>query len=276
MLAAIPFLGGFRSRLNAAIILAILAPLFLAALTLTMAGDRMTATTAYTLLAFALMAGVALALWVVHRMLAPLDIAVETIDAFIDQQPVPKVEVTGSDEAAQLIRGVQSLVSRLKTQNAQIHTLGERDDLTGLYQRRPGRSAAQALIDGAPKRGRSVRLYYVDIDRFREINAERGPGFGDTVLKVVGARLLRAVGDNGIAIRWGADEFVVVHVDLPETLAAVADLVRRPMVVKGLDLPLTVAVGYAETVTREPFEALIARAMTSTGPPPAAMERDPD
>ncbi|NDP43865.1 MAG: GGDEF domain-containing protein, partial [Aromatoleum sp.] len=259
MLAGIPFLDSYRSRLYAAIIVAILAPLFPTALAVTMAADRMTTTTAFTLLALALIVGVALALWALHRMLAPLDIAVETIDAFIDQKPLPKVEVTGSDEAAQLIRGVQSLVSRLKTQNEQIRTLGERDDLTGLYQRRPGRSAAQALIEGAPKHGRTVRLYYVDIDRFGEINASRGPGFGDTVLKAVGARLARAAGDNGVAIRWGAAEFVVVHADLPESLAAVADLVRRPMVVKGLDLPVTVAVGHAETTTRESFEALLAR-----------------
>ena len=273
MLAAVPFVESYRSRLFLVVIVAILAPLFLATLTVTLLAERITAVAAFTALALAVVVGVALALWALRLLLVPLDIAVETIDAFIDQRALPKVEITGSDEAAQLIRGVQSLVSRLKTQERQIRTLGERDDLTGLYQRRPGRTAAQALIDAAPKRGRTVRLYYIDIDRFREINATRGPGFGDTVLKVVGARLARAIGDDGLAIRWGADEFVVVHVGLPETLAAVADLVRRPMVVKGLELPVTVTVGVAQTTSREPFENLLSRALAALGESPAPDER---
>ena len=158
-------------------------------------------------------------------------------------------------------------MSRLKTQDERIRKLVERDELTGLYQRRTGKSLAQALIEGAPKRGRTIRLYYVDVDRLRAINANRGLGFGDTVLKAVGARLERAVGEDGVAIRWGGDEFVVVHAGLTDTLAGVAADVGRPIVVKGFDLPVTVAVGRAETTSREPFEALVARAMAAVGVP---------
>ena len=94
------------------------------------------------------------------------------------------------------------------------------------------------------------------------------------MLKVVAARLARAVGDNGLAIRWGGDEFVVVHVDLPDALPAVADALARPLVVKGLDLPVTLACAHTQTATREALETLIARAQASVGAAPSAPAGD--
>ncbi|MEP7182775.1 MAG: GGDEF domain-containing protein [Betaproteobacteria bacterium] len=276
MLAGFAWLPTYRAQVCAAVVVAMAAPLSIVALVFVLAADRMTVTTAFVLLTLAVGVGTGLALWAIHRLLAPIDVAIETIDAFVDQRSLPKAEVTGSDEAAQLLRGVQSLVSRLKTQDERIRKLAERDELTGVYQRRAGRSLAQALIEGAPKRGRTVRLYYVDVDRFRAINELRGPGYGDVVLKAVGARLERAVGEDGVAIRWGGDEFVVLHVALPDALAAVADHVARPIVVKGFDLPVTVKIGRAETTSREPFESLVARAVAACGAPPPPEKFEPE
>lgn len=53
-------------------------------------------------------------------------------------------------------------------------------------------------------------VYQLDIDHFKRINDDFGHDSGDRVLKEVGKRLREYVGENGIVVRNGGEEFVVV------------------------------------------------------------------
>lgn len=53
-------------------------------------------------------------------------------------------------------------------------------------------------------------VFQLDIDHFKRINDDYGHDAGDKVLKEVGLRLREYIGDNGIVIRNGGEEFVVV------------------------------------------------------------------
>ncbi len=83
------------------------------------------------------------------------------------------------------------------------------DDLSGLFNRRFLDDALRLRFSrGSPETRRSS-LIMIDIDRFREINAEFGSAAGDAVIANIGAAFGRAVGEPGIAARLSGDEFAV-------------------------------------------------------------------
>ena len=50
----------------------------------------------------------------------------------------------------------------------------------------------------------------VDLDHFKEVNDRFGHAAGDLVLRQIRDRLLHAVRDNDIVVRWGGEEFLLV------------------------------------------------------------------
>lgn len=70
-------------------------------------------------------------------------------------------------------------------------------------------------------------IYLVDIDHFKLINDDFGHYYGDLVLGQVGRTLRSAVGHNGIVIRHGGEEFIiVVCLSYPMNFAALAEKMR--------------------------------------------------
>src|SRR5664280_1467556 len=92
------------------------------------------------------------------------------------------------------------------------------DELTGL----PGRvllylQLEKALV-GAARRGTAVAVFFIDLDRFKDINDVLGHAAGDAVLSEVAARLTSVLCGNDIVARPSGDEFVVVGGDPPSGL----------------------------------------------------------
>jgi diguanylate cyclase (GGDEF)-like protein len=83
------------------------------------------------------------------------------------------------------------------------------DFLTGL----PNRRAFVAALDSATaERPGRFSLAILDLDRFKAVNDTFGHVIGDRLLVEVAARLVRAVGDQGMVARLGGDEFgVLLH-----------------------------------------------------------------
>ncbi|MBP3422078.1 MAG: diguanylate cyclase [Lachnospiraceae bacterium] len=91
------------------------------------------------------------------------------------------------------------------------------DPLTGLYNRRAGRSELSGYIDRAerdPKMAVTVALG--DIDYFKKVNDTYGHECGDMVLVTVSEMMKRYLKDKGICSRWGGEEFLLVYKCEPE------------------------------------------------------------
>ena len=54
-------------------------------------------------------------------------------------------------------------------------------------------------------------VFMIDIDHFKSVNDDYGHATGDIVLKSVGKLLRECVGDNGVVVRNGGEEFVIVY-----------------------------------------------------------------
>jgi len=70
-------------------------------------------------------------------------------------------------------------------------------------------------------------IYLVDIDHFKTINDDFGHYYGDLVLGQVGRTLRSTVGHNGIVIRHGGEEFlIIVCLSYPMKFSALAEKLR--------------------------------------------------
>jgi diguanylate cyclase (GGDEF)-like protein len=133
---------------------------------------------------------------------------------------------------------------------ARIHQLAFYDPITELpnrvlFQQR----AAEIFAEPASDRG-LFAIHYLDLDGFKTVNDTLGHHVGDQLLKQVGLRLRRCVGENNLVARLGGDEFAVLQRSaskrevrrLANQLISVVD---QPFELPGHTVNVRISVGFA-------------------------------
>jgi len=127
----------------------------------------------------------------------------------------------------------------------------QRDQLTGLLNRRLLRDRLRHAMDRARRNGRLVALLLLNINRFKEVNDALGYEAGDILLHQAGGAIRRCLRDCDTVARWGGDEFVALLEDLGSQADAqlvadkILDRFTAPLSVAGHDCYVTLAVGIA-------------------------------
>jgi diguanylate cyclase (GGDEF)-like protein len=106
--------------------------------------------------------------------------------------------------------GSGSDLTERRRADAEITRLALFDGLTGLANRQRMRLSLDQMLNQPTGTYRSTSLLLLDLDRFKAVNDTMGHQSGDALLKQVGQRLQRAVGEAGLVGRLGGDEFQVV------------------------------------------------------------------
>lgn len=260
LLASLPALGSYRAKFAAVAAAGFFAPAFLLVLVIVLGANRLGLLTIVALVVLFAVLGFALVVRAIDRLLVPLDVAEAAVDDLAFGRGVTRVDVPGSDTAAQVLRGVQGLAQRVQREAQGSRTRGERDELTGALNRSVGRERAQQMIDGETRRGRCVRIVVADVVDFAAFNARHGSGHGDAMLKVIAARIARVAGEDAVVVRWGGDAFLIAQSGPPDDMPDAQDGFGRPIVVKGADEPLHLVLGAAQSASRVPLDQLVAEA----------------
>jgi two-component system cell cycle response regulator len=101
------------------------------------------------------------------------------------------------------------------------------DPLTGLHNHRYFHERLKELQDQPVDRRAPASLLFCDLDRFKDVNDQRGHLAGDRALRRVAQVLQEAVRGADVAARYGGDEFALLLVDTAaEAALAVAERVR--------------------------------------------------
>jgi len=107
-------------------------------------------------------------------------------------------------------------ISERKIAEARNIRMAYYDYLTGLSNRRKFQEEFNQKLASAGRYGYQLALFYLDLDRFKEINDTSGHEAGDNFLKMVANALRETVRSTDFLCRLGGDEFTLLmpHADL--------------------------------------------------------------
>ncbi len=205
---------------------------------------------------------------------APVDVLEKTHGMLTVDNPFTGRPVGKRDAAllglfsSQVGLAIENLLLQKQTQK--LRSLAERDELTGVNNRRNLWALFQRELDRSRRYGSVLSVAMVDIDFFKSFNDTYGHQAGDEVLRTIAQVLVAASREIDIIGRYGGEEFVGL---LPETTleqaTIYAERLRSRVEMRGQDLrtrfpktrPLTISVGVTQAVPQagDDVERIIAR-----------------
>jgi diguanylate cyclase (GGDEF)-like protein len=150
---------------------------------------------------------------------------------------------------------------------ADLRHLAYHDELTGLANRTLLQERVALALAGLEGSGRSVALFFGDLDGFKAVNDSLGHHVGDSVLTRVAAIITANVRPGDTVARMGGDEFAVLMPDVRDEAVAV-DIAQR--VVRALDDSL----GYEGS--QSGISMSVGLAITDSGATPAELIGEAD
>ena len=138
-----------------------------------------------------------------------------------------------------------------------LHYQAHHDALTGLPNRTYFMQSLQGCIERSTQEGLGFALFFIDLDKFKDINDSLGHEVGDIVLKIIAQRLQEIVQGKDILARLSGDEFTVImaniqHDNDAEILAKdILSLLKQPVEINGEQLYVSGSIG----ITRYPDHA---------------------
>lgn len=165
-----------------------------------------------------------------------------------------------------LARTLGRPISRSVRELARAARQADRDELTGLANRRGFNDGLQTELSRASRQGTPLALLIVDLDNFKRVNDTYGHHGGDAALATFAEVLRQETRDIDVPARYGGEEFAVI---LPATDTAsahsIAERIRltlesREIVSGHQRFSVTASFGIAAALAPEDGAALVARA----------------
>lgn len=144
-----------------------------------------------------------------------------------------------------------------------LHNQANRDDLTGLFNRRGIRNVVEHELHRVNRDRTELCLVLCDVDFFKRINDSHGHDIGDLALKKVAQTLSETVRVTDMVGRWGGEEFLIV---LPNTSLQKGyqliervrqQLAQESLQLVGVSLNLSISCGICSTRFFSSFDDLI-------------------
>jgi diguanylate cyclase (GGDEF)-like protein len=139
--------------------------------------------------------------------------------------------------------------NEVKKQKTILHYQANHDSLTGLANRALFSKRLKKGIKKAIKQQRGLALFFIDLDKFKEINDSLGHDVGDKVLKIVAEILENSIRKEDTLARLAGDEFTIIMEDIIYTQDAanlghdILNIFAEPIRVDNHILYLTCSVG---------------------------------
>jgi len=217
------------------------------------------------------------AFYATSSLVDPLRDLQEAADAIAAENFDVRVNTGGDDEVSRLASAFNAMADKLSLNRAALHQRNEdlayanlmlqdktekqkiaverveylafHDSLTALPNRARFNVVLAQAVEHAERYGQKFSVFFIDLDRFKQINDTLGHDAGDLLLREVGKRLAASLGQGHTVARLGGDEFVVLLNDfsadrLTSLLAQqILTAISRPIAINGQELRVTASIG---------------------------------
>ena len=152
-------------------------------------------------------------------------------------------------ELAEANRALEAEIAATKRYQQQLEYQANHDGLTGLPNRSLLTDRLDQALSYADRYHRRAAVLFIGLDHFKIINDSLGYETGDRLLNTMAERLADCVRSIDTLARHGADEFVVVTVDLDGSADAariawkIQEAVCRPCIIDEHELVITCSTG---------------------------------
>ena len=109
-------------------------------------------------------------------------------------------------------QSLQLSIERFIRENNELEAIAQKDELTGLFNRRGFIVNAEKLLQDPINRDKYAIICYADMDNLKMINDKFGHDDGDFALKTTANILVESFRDTDIVGRFGGDEFITFAV----------------------------------------------------------------
>lgn len=133
---------------------------------------------------------------------------------------------------------------------AKFERLARFDSLTGVENRMAMQMRLREMCTSRTSDESAMAVFWMDLDRFKEINDTLGHIIGDQLLRTVAERLASAIDGRGHVARFGGDEFILICPDVDRNVAEeiardVMSEFEHDFEVSGYHLTVTASMGIA-------------------------------
>lgn len=114
------------------------------------------------------------------------------------------------DEQIRYSKALEDAYKELKRYNYELKNIADRDVLTGLYNRRGFFEIAENMLKTSREKDYPLCVFFIDLDKLKQINDNLGHLEGDEALKETANILTSSFRKGDLIARVGGDEFVVI------------------------------------------------------------------
>ncbi len=138
-----------------------------------------------------------------------------------------------------------------RTSEDRIRYLAHYDGLTSLPNRFLFNEYLELALRNAQRNQKKFAVFFIDLDKFKEVNDTLGHDAGDEVLRETARRLRNSLRHTDKIARMGGDEFYVLIEELANSSYAVDVAVKllneiaRPMLIQGQSVEVNMSIGIA-------------------------------
>lgn len=168
-------------------------------------------------------------------------------EVYVEELSITRV--TDDDEQTTHYVGMFRDITVRKNLEAKIRHLALHDLLTGLPNRFLLQERLDEAISEARQTGSLVGIFYIDLDRFKNVNDNLGHHVGDGLLKQASERIRQCLEERHTIARLGGDELVVVlpgmasREDCARIAERIISLFEKPFIIEGHELTMTCSIG---------------------------------
>jgi len=106
---------------------------------------------------------------------------------------------------------VEEKTKELALQTDVLTFIAHHDPLTGLANKVLLLDRTEEVIKHAKREGEQLSIFFLDLDRFKEVNDTYGHNIGDELLLQIKKRLQKCIKSDDTLARLGGDEFAILH-----------------------------------------------------------------